>query len=188
MVFDEDASINSLTPGTLVDGARMYAAAADAVNDKYPNASHILSHLLGMSIELTLKAYLRHQGYSETKLKSLGHDLFKLFSEAETFGFYRTGSRRFVLAVLGVSYKTRLFAYPQAGVMETILPQRLRQIADELLGEVFREIKGNDLYETMRAKPGLYIASNYPDDVVPSGWAEAGIPNESKTPYNKNAT
>lgn len=44
--------------GTLIDGARMYAESADAVNDKYPNALHVLSHLLGMSTELALKAYL----------------------------------------------------------------------------------------------------------------------------------
>ncbi len=37
MVIAEDGSIDSLTSGTLVDGARMYAAAADAVNVKYPN-------------------------------------------------------------------------------------------------------------------------------------------------------
>ena len=49
-----------LTAGTLIDGARMYAASADAVNDQYPNALHVLSHLLGMSIELALKAYLKH--------------------------------------------------------------------------------------------------------------------------------
>ena len=54
----------SLTPGTLIDGARMYAAAADAVNDRYPNALHVLSHLLGLSIELTLKAYLQYAGMS----------------------------------------------------------------------------------------------------------------------------
>jgi hypothetical protein len=97
MVIAEDGLINSLNSGTLVDGARMYAAAADAVNDKHPNALHVLSHLLGMSIELALKAYLKHHGCSEAKLKSLGHDLIKLFSETEKFGFYRkiqTGSGR----------------------------------------------------------------------------------------------
>jgi hypothetical protein len=36
------AEDESLTAGTLVDGARMYAAAADAVNDSYPNALHVL--------------------------------------------------------------------------------------------------------------------------------------------------
>lgn len=41
-----------LTAGTLIDGARMYAASADAVNNTYPNALHVLSHLLGTSIEL----------------------------------------------------------------------------------------------------------------------------------------
>ena len=54
----------TLTAGTLIDGARMYAAAADAVNDRYPNALHVLSHLLGMSIELALKAYIRDAGCS----------------------------------------------------------------------------------------------------------------------------
>ena len=44
--------------GTLIDGARMYAASADATNDKYPNALHVLSHLLGMSAELALKVYI----------------------------------------------------------------------------------------------------------------------------------
>ncbi len=188
MAFGKNGSIDSLTSGTLVDGARMYAAAADAVNDKYPNALHVLSHLLGMSIELALKAYLKHHGCSEMKLKSLGHDLIKLFSETEKFGFYRTGSRRFVLAALEVSYKTRLFAYPQAGVMNIILPQRLRQMANELLEEVFREIKGDDFYEKMKADPGLCIASVYPDDIAPSGWAQVATPNDLEIPYNKNTT
>ena len=56
-----NASETSRFAGTLIDGARMYAASADAVNDKYPNALHVLSHLLGMSVELALKAYLVHK-------------------------------------------------------------------------------------------------------------------------------
>ena len=59
--------------GTLIDGARMYSAAADAVNDKLPNALHVLSHLLGMSTELALKAYLKNNGFSTSELRKLGH-------------------------------------------------------------------------------------------------------------------
>ena len=62
----------ALTSGTLVDGSRMYAAAADAINARYPNALHVLSHTLGMAIELALKAFLVHHGLSEQGLHRLG--------------------------------------------------------------------------------------------------------------------
>jgi hypothetical protein len=91
----------------------MYAASADAVNDQYPNALHVLSHLLGMSIELALKAYLKHAGCSADELKSAGHDLAALYYWAQEFGLEDTGSRDFVLNVLGASYQGRVFAYPQ---------------------------------------------------------------------------
>ena len=79
-------SKDTLTAGALIDGARMYAAAADAVNDKLPNALHVLSHLLGTSNELALKAYLRHSGYDAKQLKKIGHDLGKLLEHAEQKG------------------------------------------------------------------------------------------------------
>lgn len=62
-----NAPEDPLTAGTLIDGARMYAAAADAVNERMPNALHVLSHLLCTSIELALKAHLRHKGYDEVQ-------------------------------------------------------------------------------------------------------------------------
>ncbi len=108
-------SAESLTPGTLVDGARMYAAAADDVNRHHPNALHVLSHLLGMSIELALKAFLVQAGLKEKQLRELGHDLAELLSRAGAAGLTLTGSRRYRLRVLGASYEERIFAYPREG-------------------------------------------------------------------------
>ena len=150
----------------------MYAASADAVNSSYPNSLHVLSHLLGMSIELALKAFLRKKGYKENELRKLGHNLRKIYTETTNCGLTDTGSREFRLAVLGALYQGRIFAYPQQGVMNTIEPWSLRQIADEIICEVFAAIKGKKALTRMKHEPGLYIGSVYPEDVHASAWAQ----------------
>jgi len=149
----------------------MYAASADAVNDKYPNALHALSHLLGKSIELALKAYLRNSGCLPKELKKLGHDLGALYARAQEFGLDYTGSRNFVLRVSGANYQARLFAYPQEGTMTIILPRRLREMADELIKYSFIAIKGQAGFEEHKNEPGLTIQSEYPEDLNASAWA-----------------
>jgi hypothetical protein len=161
----------SLTPGTLIDGARMYAAAADSVNDDYPNALHVLSHLIGMSIELALKAFLRHAGYKEQQLRDLGHNLAELLSKAETAGLTETGSRHFRLSVLGANYEERLFAYPQAAMLNVILPSGLRASANGIIQEVFLAIHGEAKLQELEDAPGLSIKSTYPDDIDAGAWA-----------------
>jgi hypothetical protein len=157
--------------GTLLDGARMYASAADAVNERHPNALHVLSHLLGMSIELALKAFLMHAGCSLDELKSAGHDLPALLYWAQEFGLEHTGSRDFVLNVLGANYQERLFAYPEEAMITVIMPWRLRQMADELINIAFVTVKGRSALAAMADEAGPAIHSKYPDDVNPSRWA-----------------
>lgn len=178
-----DKPDESLSAGTLIDGARMYAAAADAVNQRLPNSLHVLSHLLCTSIELALKAYLRHSGYEEKQLRALGHDLRKLLQHASDKGLTHTGSRSFVLAVAGHNYRERLFVYPESGVMDVIMPWRLRQMCHELVSEAFGLIKGKEVLDTMAAEPGLCIQSNYPENLDASAWATSvGVPNKSLQP------
>jgi hypothetical protein len=165
------ADTTSLTPGTLIDGARMFAAAADAVNERHPNALHVLSHLLGMSIELALKAHLRLADLSVSELRKLGHDLGALLAAAEKAGLVSTGSRHFRINVLGANYDERLFAYPAEGVTTIILPARLREIAQGLIEEVFIAVHGKDRFAEMQHEPGLGIQSQYPDDLDASAWA-----------------
>lgn len=171
---------SGLTPGTLIDGARMYAASADAVNDRYPNALHVLSHLLGMSIELALKAYLLNNGATERELRRMGHDLRLLLLRAESHGLRNTGSRRFRLGVLGANYMDRLFAYPAEGNLTAIIPVRLREVAGELIKEVFGHIKGRGALAECQSEPGLAQLSEYPEDLDASAWALAAASSQCR--------
>ena len=170
---------SALTAGTLIDGARMYAAAADAVNDRFPNSLHVLSHTLGMAIELALKAFLVNAGRSKQDLRKLGHDLPALLKEAEGLGLTKTGSRHFRLRVLGVNYGERIFAYPEEGQLNVILPASLREIAHEIICEVFVAVKGQALFGELQGEAGLSIQSDYPRDLAES-WDAA--PETTKKP------
>lgn len=157
--------------GTLIDGARMYAAAADAVDDKFPNSLHVLSHLLGMSIELAFKSYLKYKGVGTGDLKRMGHDLGGLYELARQFGFTHTGSRNLRLRVLGANYEGRIFAYPEEANLNVIVPKSLREVADEIIAEVFEVVKGHAVLRDLAGRPGLAIQSEYLEDLNPSAWA-----------------
>jgi hypothetical protein len=165
-------NFHGLTPETLIDGARMYAAAADAVNDRFPNSFHVLSQLLAMSLELALKAYLSKAGYTKKQLKILGHDLWRIFEEAKKSGLEHTGSRNYVLYVTGTWYKRRIFAYPEECIMNSIGPRRIRQVAQELIEISLRKVHGDVEYEKLKGEPGVAIQSQYLQDCEPSAWAE----------------
>lgn len=171
---------DAMAPGTLIDGARMYAAAVDAVNDKFPNAYHVQSHLLCMSLELALKAYLRSHRWKITELEKLGHNLTKLYNRACKLGLEDTGSRHHALFVAGHNYRARLFVYPQHGVLSAIGPWRLREICRDIVCEVFAHIQGQESFKKLTAAPGLAIRSEYARDFIPSAWAEpSAIPSAS---------
>jgi len=163
--------------GTFIDGARMYAAAADAVNDKLPNALHVLSHLLGMSVELALKAYLKNKGVPTRDLRKLGHNLGEIYKKAREFGLAYTGSRNFRLKVLSLNYEKRIFAYPEESQLTIINPRNLREIAHELIIEILGVIKGESALQELYGEPGLLIKSEYPDKINPSAWAIKDMPN-----------
>lgn len=162
-----------ITPGSLIDGARMYAAAADAINDRYPNALHVLSHTLGLAIELALKSFLVQHGLTDKDIRRLGHNLAGLLKEAETRGLTSTGSRHFRLTVLGTNYEERIFAYPAEGMLTAITPRSLREVANEIIREVFEAVKGSEQLEALDCAPGLEVQSRYPDDLDASAWAKS---------------
>jgi hypothetical protein len=161
---------DGLTDHTLLDGSQMYAASADAINERLPNSLHVLSDCLGTSIELALKAFLRSHGHNEKQLRKLGHDLPALLEQACSLGLNYTGSRNFVLSVTGHNYKDRLFSYPENSNMSIIMPWRLRQMADELIQEVYIHIYGREKYEQSKQEQGLHISSEYPKDICASNW------------------
>ena len=73
-----------------------------------------------MSTELALKVYIRAAGCSTQELKRLGHDLGALYDRAKECRLDHTGSRNFVLRVLGANYQTRAFAYPKQRMLTVI--------------------------------------------------------------------
>lgn len=159
------------TPGTLIDGARMYAAAADAVNDQLPNAFHVLNHLLGMSAELALKGYLSFCGESEDSLKRYGHRLSKLYARAVNHGMKDTGTLEFQMAALEHNFRRRNFAYPAPGIYGGTALPNVRATVNEIVREAFCQIKGDEALDEMSEEPGLLVRSAYRSDIDPSGWA-----------------
>ena len=101
-----------------------------------------------------------------------GTDSQALLAAADAHGLTSTGSRHFRISVLGANYEDRLFAYPSEGFLNIILPSRLREIAHEVICEVFISVKGKDLFEQLQADPGLSIQSVYPDDLDAAAWAQ----------------
>jgi len=50
------------------------------------------------------------------------------------------------------------------------MPKRLRQMADELIREVYIHIYDNEKYEQSKQEQGLHISSEYPDDICTNNW------------------
>src|SRR5258707_13467290 len=87
------ARTNDLWPFTLLDGARSFAAVADAavVRLGRPDASgpHYLTilFLLSQAIENALKSYLLIRGFTEGDLVKIGHDLPRVLAQTEIAGW-----------------------------------------------------------------------------------------------------
>jgi len=104
---------NDLWPFTLIDGARSYAAVADAgvVRLGRPDAAggpHYLTilFLLGQAIENALKSYLLIRGVTEGELVKIGHDLPRVLAQTEIAGWpTQHPADHFLLKVIDGSYR-----------------------------------------------------------------------------------
>jgi hypothetical protein len=99
----------------------MHALATVAAADrssiiKTQGNEFVLQFLLGRSMELALKAFLINHGFTERKLRGIGHNLVDAFRAAENEGFRMSGgneqTRDQWLEVLNENYSTKLFEYP----------------------------------------------------------------------------
>jgi len=50
---------------------------------------------------------------------------------------------------------------------------RLREIAHEIICEVFEVVKGPDNFQNLQGAPGLEIQSRYPEDLDANAWASS---------------
>jgi hypothetical protein len=142
---------------TLLDGARSFAAIADAAVARLgrPDASgpHYLTvlFLLSQAIENALKSYLLIRGIPEKELMKIGHHLPRVLARAETAEWRtRHPSDRFLLKVIDSSYRSqKRLQYHRASEMTLPLLRPVRELVQEYIGRlrtpVLHECVANDL-------------------------------------------
>jgi len=130
-----------LVPRTMWDYAGHYLAAARVLlrADRLDAVSFhpVLPHLLGHSIETSLKAFLSARGVTEDELrdpKRFGHDLMKLLSAARRYGLdehvHVTARERRALVGLNRLYASRALVYSSNAAGEWVrkTPPRARPL------------------------------------------------------------
>jgi hypothetical protein len=143
---------NDLWVFTLLDGARSFAAIADAAVARLgrPDASgpHYLTilFLLSQAIENALKSFLLIRGVTEKELIKISHDLPRVLARAETAG-WRTPhpADRFLLKVIDGSYRSqKKLQYHRASAMTLPLLRPVRELVHEYVGRLRAQLfEGN---------------------------------------------
>jgi hypothetical protein len=140
MTFGYDRKTD-LWPFTLIDGARSFAAIADAgvVRLGRPDASgpHYLTilYLLSQAIESGLKAHLLICGVTEDELMKIGHDLPRVLARTETAGWpTQHPADHFLLKVIDGCYRQqKQLQYHRAREMTLPLLRPVRELANEYI-------------------------------------------------------
>ncbi|WP_347986225.1 hypothetical protein [Methylomonas sp. AM2-LC] len=116
------SEINVTTNGLLLHATEFLIAAETLLNkaaDIQYNMQYPIFYLFGHSIELSLKAFLFSSGMTANELKKIGHDISKLFVEAQTrniqslveFNCIDIG----VIQLLNIDYSSKKFEYRDSG-------------------------------------------------------------------------
>ena len=105
--------------GLWTDANEMLSAAKHLAAAKGFSTSQPLYYLLGHSLELSLKSYVRAKGGTLECLKSMGHDLDLCLDWATTAGLGDfveiTEKDRGVVSLMNIPYKAKEFEYRVTG-------------------------------------------------------------------------
>jgi hypothetical protein len=138
------ARTNDLWPFTLLDGARSFAAVADAgvVRLGRPDAGgpHYLTilFLLSQAIENALKSHLLIGAVTEDELMKIGHDLPRALARTETAGWpVQHPADHFLLKVIDGCYRQqKQLQYHRAGAMTLPLLRPVRQLVHQYISRL----------------------------------------------------
>jgi hypothetical protein len=161
-----------LTAGTLLGGAIELSELADlhaASRSQIDLNVRLLTFLLGRSLELALKAVLRHDGASETRLRGYSHHVGRgydaVLAAHSPAGLRKTQSRGAVLRLLQACYPNKLLEYPQVGAYRLPPPCVLRGLAHEAILFALDHVRGRGTAARLVARkaPGVVISpsANY---------------------------
>ena len=88
--------------------------------------------LVGQSVELALKAYLRETGVHPRAFRELGHNLEKCMREAESAGFSHRANKQH-LNLLASEYGVHRFRYIETGLVNLLSPEDLFLLNADIL-------------------------------------------------------
>jgi hypothetical protein len=133
---------SDLWPFTLIDGARSFAAIADAgvvrLGRPDPGGPHYLTilFLLSQAIESALKSNLLIRGVTEAELMKIGHDLPRVLAQTEAAGWpTQHPADHFLLKVIDGCYRhQKQLQYQRAREMKLPLLRPVRELAHEYIG------------------------------------------------------
>ncbi len=122
-----------LTARGLLTLSREYIDAYSVLEEKNPRITysfHVKFYLLAHSIELSFKAYLKHNGSSERELRNLGHDLEEIYTNLSTNYLYRLDERaQEMIRIINAYYRNKEFEYPKTGVKNVVSITDLATVA-----------------------------------------------------------
>jgi hypothetical protein len=132
---------NDLWPFTLIDGARSFAAIANAgvvrLGRPDPGGPHYLTilFLLSQAIESALKSNLLMRGVTEAELMKIGHDLPRVLARAEAAGSPPPHlADYFLLRMIDGCYRhQKQLQYHRAREIKLPLLRPVRQLAHEYI-------------------------------------------------------
>ncbi|MGE0531396.1 MAG: hypothetical protein AB7G40_03340 [Hyphomonadaceae bacterium] len=88
--------------------------------------------MVGQSVELALKAYVRESGAGLGAMRALGHNLEKCMATAEAKGFRHAANKTHLLT-LAREYGVHRFRYIETGLIDLLSPQDLFALNADIL-------------------------------------------------------
>jgi hypothetical protein len=137
---------NDLWPFTLIEGARSFAAIADAgvvrLGRPDPGSPHYptILFLLSQAIETALKSILLMRGVTEAELMKIGHDLPRVLAHTAGAGWPAPHpADHFLLTVIDGCYRhQKQLQYHRAREIKLPLLRPVRELAHEYIGPHYR--------------------------------------------------
>lgn len=119
-------------------GARHLVSAGD------PHSREILFHLIGCSVELSLKSYLHFRGWNDDQCRrEVRHDLVKALAAAERLGLHRRHPDvRMLTRILSPYYRCHRIRELAKRDPAPISPEWALQAAEGLLDDVLASVTG----------------------------------------------
>ena len=109
-----------------------------------PRSREILFHLIGCSVELSLKSYLHFRGWNDDRCRrEVRHDLVKALAAAERLGFHRCHPDvRMLTRILSPYYRCHRIRELAKRDPAPISPERALRAAEGLLDDVLAAVAG----------------------------------------------